>query len=109
MQTGSVATETERESPLPYTAKRLRGAHLALQTTGYIPLTFYPVCSPDHVEETKSIELVSSVSSLCLEEVPPSAGPSTTSTVILGSWSTMRKSSAPFVVGDDVTKAMFDF
>jgi hypothetical protein len=49
------------------------------------------------------------VSSLCLEEAAPSAGPSKTSAAILGSWTTMRKASAPFVVGDDVVEAAFEF
>lgn len=70
----------------------------------------YLVRGPDRADETKGVELVASVSSPCLEEAPPLAGPSaTTSTVILGSWSTMRKSSASFVVGDDVANATFDF
>ena len=73
-------------------------------------MNFYPVHSPGHADEIKSVELAASVSSLCLEEAPPSVGPSTTtSTLILGSWSKMRKSSAAYVVGDDVTEAMFDF
>ena len=64
------------------------------------------VHGPDHTNGDRNIDLAASVSSLCLEEVPSAVGPSTT---ILGAWSTMRKASAPFIVGNEVADNSFEF
>jgi len=61
------------------------------------------VCGPGHTDNDKKVDLAASVSSLCLEEATSTAGPSmTASAVIFGSWSMMRKASAPFVIDNDV-------
>lgn len=101
-------SETERELPESRPAKRQRG----MSSASYQLHQFKPslVHGPDHAGENTRVDLSASVSSLCLEEAPPLAGPSTrTSTVILGSWSAMRKASARFVVGGDVPEASLEF
>ena len=67
-KTGGVDTETECGSPPPNATKRCRGVHPAFQITACIPLNFYLVHGPDHTDEAKVVELVASMSSLCLDE-----------------------------------------
>jgi len=53
------------------------------------------VYSPDRTEGNVGLELSASVSSLHLEEAPPSATPSN----FLATWATLRKASTPFFAG----------
>lgn len=58
------------------------------------------VHSPDRTKKGANLEISASISSLCLEDTSSTASASTVSTLALGAWAALRKTSAPFFADD---------